>query len=109
MFDDPLIHCFANKQIVLVYVAREALMDYFQIPGERHLTLSDWNLVVDRNLDSFKSIIETKFDRDEWEVYSAYGQNYPKVVITLEDMTRSGQQFTISVLDMDARFRPVRR
>lgn len=84
-------------------------MDYFQIPGERHLTLSDWNLVVDRNLDSFKSIIETKFDRDEWEVYSAYGQNYPKVVITLEDMTRSGQQFTISVLDMDARFRPVRR
>jgi hypothetical protein len=84
------------------------LRDYFQIPGERRLTLRDWNLVVDRNLESFKPIIEAKFDHDDWEIYSAYGQNYPKIVITLEDIERSGPKLTISVLDLDAGFRSFR-
>jgi hypothetical protein len=108
MFDNPLVHCFAGSKIVLAYIDRQALMDYFEIPGERRLSLRDWNLVVDRNLDSFKSIIESKFDRDEWEFYSAHGENYPRIVVTFEDMKRSGQQFTISVLDLDAGFRSIR-
>lgn len=98
--DDPLVHCFAGNQIVLAYVSREALMDYFHIPGERRITLKEWNLVVDRNLDAFKPIIESKFERDEWEIFNAYGQSYPKIVVTLKDMQESGQQFTISVLNL---------
>jgi len=102
MLDDPLVHCFAEKQIVLAYVSRQALMDYFQISGERRISLKEWNLVVDRNLDAFKPIIESKFERDEWEIFNAYGQSYPKIIVTLEDMQRSGEEFTISVLDLKA-------
>ena len=103
-FDDPLVHCFAGKQIVLAFVSRQALMDYFHILGDSKITLQQWNLVVDRNLDAFKPIIEAKYERDDWEVYNASGQSYPKVVVTLEDMQRSGEQFSIDVLKLDAEF-----
>ena len=73
LLDDPLIHCFGGKQLVLAYVSRQALMDYFRIPGDRRITLQRWNVVIDRNLETFESIIEEKFVRDEWEVYNAWG------------------------------------
>jgi hypothetical protein len=94
LLDDPLIHCQAAGKLVLAYVSRTALMDYFRIPGDRRITLQQWNLVVDRNLDAFKRIIEGKFERDEWEVHNRMGQIYPRVVVMLEDMQRSGEQFT---------------
>ena len=34
-FDDPLIYCFDGNQIVLAYIHREALDDYFRVPGDR--------------------------------------------------------------------------
>ena len=102
MFDDPLVHCFAEKQIVLAYISRQALMDYFQIPGDRRITLKDWNLVVDRHLDGFTPIIESKFENDQWDIFNSFGQSYPRIVITLEDMRRSGYPFTIDVLDLKA-------
>ncbi len=105
-FDNPLIHCYAGKQLVLTYVAREALQDYFQVPGDARITPEQWNLVVDRNLDAFKHIIEAKYERDDWQVHNAYGQSYPKLIVTLEDMKRNGEGFTIDVLSLDAAFRP---
>jgi hypothetical protein len=39
MLDDPLVVCFADKQRVLAYVSRQALMDYFRVPGDRRITL----------------------------------------------------------------------
>jgi hypothetical protein len=63
-------------------------------------------LVVARHIDDFKPIIEGKFERDEWEFYERYGQRYPKIVVTLEDMRRTGAKFTINVLYLDAGFRP---
>jgi hypothetical protein len=93
LLDDPLIHCQAARQLVLAYVSRTALMDYFRIPGDKRITLQQWNLVVDRNLEAFKRIIEGKFERDEWEVEKRLGQSYPRMLITLEDMQRSGEQF----------------
>jgi hypothetical protein len=48
LLDDPLIHCQAGKQLVLAYVSRAALTDYFRIPREMRITLEQWNLVVDR-------------------------------------------------------------
>jgi hypothetical protein len=104
LFDDPLVHCYAGKQIVLTYISRQALEDYFRIPGDERITLAQWNLVVDRNLDAFKRIIEAKFVRDDWEVHNACGQSYPKLLVTLEDMQRSGEKFTIEVLKLKAGF-----
>ena len=94
LLDDPLIHCQAARQLVLAYVSRTALMDYFHLPGDMRVTLQQWNLVVDRNLEAFQRIIEGKFERDEWEVEKRLGQSYPRMLITLEDMQRSGEQFT---------------
>jgi hypothetical protein len=95
LFDHPLIKCTAGKQIVLAYVSRQALMDYFRVPGDQRISLKEWNLVVDRHLDGFKRIIEEKFERDDWDLYGAYGQSYPKIVVTLEDMQRSGYPFSM--------------
>ena len=68
LLDDPLIHCQAGQQLVLAFVSRNALMDYFHIRDER-IPLRQWNLVVDGNLDAFKRIIEGKYGRDEWEAH----------------------------------------
>jgi hypothetical protein len=38
-------------------------------------------------------------------VHNTSGQSFPKLIITLEDMQRSGQEFTIEVLNLDAGFR----
>jgi hypothetical protein len=64
--------------------------------------------VVDRHLDGFKPIILQKFERDEWDLYNAYGQSYPKILVTLQDMQRSGYPFSMGVLDLRAGFRPRR-
>jgi hypothetical protein len=105
VLDNPLVHCYSGKQLILTYVSRQALMDYFRVPGDSRVTLAQWNLVVDRNLEAFSRIIEAKYERDDWDVHSAYGQSYPRVTVTLEDMRRSGEQFTIEVLKLDAGFR----
>ncbi len=95
VFDNPLVHCYAGKQIVLTYISRQALMDYFSAPGDAHITLQQWNLVVDRNLDALKRIIEEKYEGGYWMLYNAYGQTYPRLVITSDDMRASGQEFTL--------------
>jgi len=59
---------------------------------------------ADRNLDAFKRIIEAKFVRDDWEVHNACGQSYPKLLITLDDMQRSGENFSIEVLKLKGGF-----
>ena len=56
LLDDPLIRCQAGEQLVLAYVSRTALMDYFHLPGDMRVTLQQWNLVVDRNLEAFQPI-----------------------------------------------------
>jgi hypothetical protein len=105
VLDDPLVHCFADKQVVLTCVSRQALMDHFHVPGDRRITLAQWNLVVDRNLDAFERIIEAKYARGDWELYNTlWGQSFPKIVITLEDMQSSGKEFTMDVLNLDAEF-----
>ncbi len=99
MLGDPLVRCESNRQLVLAYISQQALRDYFRIPGDRQISLEKWNLVVDRNLDAFKGIIESKFKRDDWEIHNTMGQSYPKLIITLEDMQKSGEEFTIEILN----------
>jgi hypothetical protein len=67
-FGDPLIHCHAGKQLVLTYVARKALEDYFRVPGGTPVTLQQWNLVVDRSLfqiERIEALGEPAVDRSE--------------------------------------------
>ncbi|MFZ0847118.1 MAG: hypothetical protein WAM62_15135 [Pseudolabrys sp.] len=106
MFGDPLVHCHTDKQLVLSYVAREALEDYFRIAGEDRRTLRQWNLVVERNLEAFGRIITKKYERDEWAVHNAHGQSYPRITITLQDMQDCGEKFSDDVLKLDANYRP---
>jgi len=51
LLDDALIRCQAGEQLVLAYVSHTALMDYFHLPGDMRVTLQQWNLAVDRNLE----------------------------------------------------------
>lgn len=62
------------------------------------------NLIVDRNLDAFARIVTAKYSNGQVGVYSAYGQTFPRVDITLEDMERSCEQFTADVLKPEAAF-----
>lgn len=107
-FDDPLIHCFDGRQRVLAFVHRIALDDYFRVPGDKPRTLKQWNLVVESNRAAFEKIIEAKYQRGERSTYDARGQSYPRVDVTLDDMQRSGEKFTDSVLNLKAEFQPVR-
>ena len=55
------IHCFDCKQLVLAFVERTALADYFsmaRIPGMRVS-----NLIVDHNLEAFARIVTAKYSR----------------------------------------------
>jgi hypothetical protein len=70
-------------------------MGYFHIPRDMRITLQQWNLVVDRNLEAFQRIIEGKFERDEWEMQ----ESYPRMLITLEDMQKSNEEFRAQMSD----------
>ena len=100
--DEPLIHCFDGKQLVLAFVGRTALADYFRMARRPGMRVS--NLIVDRNLGALARIVTAKYSRGRVGVYSAYGQTLPRVDITLEDMERSGEQFTADVLKPEAAF-----
>ena len=101
--DEPLIHCFDGKQLVLAFVERTALADYFSMARRPGMRVS--NLIVDRNLEAFSRIVTAKYSRGQVDAYSAYDdQTFPRVDITLEDMERSGEQFTAVVLKPEAAF-----
>ena len=70
-------------------------MNYFHVPADMRVTLQQWNLAVDRNLEAFQRIIEGKFERDEWELE----ESYPRMLITLEDMQKSDEEFRAQMGD----------
>ena len=89
--DEPLIHCFDGKQLVLAFVERTALADYFSMARRPGMRVS--NLIVDRNLEAFARIVTAKYSRGQVGAHSAYDdQTFPRADVTLEDMERSGDQ-----------------
>src|SRR5476651_887211 len=98
--DAPLIHCFDGKHVVLAYVSRTALEDYFGLSARP--SMDDSNLLVDRNLEAFSRIVAAKYERGERSVYDAFGQSYPRIDVTLDDMQSSGEEFTAEVLKVKA-------
>jgi hypothetical protein len=101
--DAPLIHCFDGMRLVLAFVDRTVLADYFRLPNRP--TMRESNLMVDHNIEAFARIVKAKYEREEASVYQGFGQNFPRVDVTLEDMQRSGEKFTSDVAKAEAAFR----
>ena len=57
-----LIHCFDDRQMVLVFISREAIDDYFRCSS---LTPRDRNLLIGRNLENLIPVIAAKYDSGE--------------------------------------------
>ena len=73
-------------------------------------SLQQCNLLVESNLEAFKGIITAKFERGERGVYDQYGQSYPRVDVTLDDMQRCGEKlstFVLTVKEMATAVRPM--
>jgi hypothetical protein len=97
--DRVLIHWQRGRQVVMVFIGRDALDDYF--PGRR-LKQADRNLVVDRSLALLMPVIIAKYDAGETGIYRGGGQDFETVTLSLADLLRTAEALTDSVLDMAA-------
>jgi hypothetical protein len=87
--------CFdGNKQVLVAYVLRTALEDYFQLPEP--LTLMQCNLLVDSNLKPINRIIARKYEREERSI----DMTFPRVDINLDDMRQCGEKLSAEILTM---------
>jgi hypothetical protein len=103
--DNVLIHAMIRRDLVLVFVSREGLGDILRFPP-KHLeprpnrpTLDELNAVVDRHIDVFRRIALAKvLDRHTLTVTDRLKQTRLGVLITEQDMRRSGETITADVL-----------
>jgi len=96
-----LIHCFDGRQMVLVFISREAIDDYFR---RSSLTPRDRNLLVDRNLENLIPVIAAKYDCGEVGEYAGFGtQRFPQIDLNLADLGAAPEKLTDTVLDIAAR------
>ena len=78
-----LVHCFDGSQLVLVFIPREAIDDYFE---RSDLTPKQRNLLIDRNLASLIPVITAKYERGEVGAYAGDGrQRFPTINLSLVD------------------------
>ena len=102
--DGTIIHCFAGRELVLALVPREALGDHFHWPkpgrDERRPSLSECNLVVDRNLAAFEPIIQAKHQQGQYTKFHRAGSSLKMITVDRADLERSGAQLSDSVIDM---------
>ena len=106
-FEGSLISALDGPRTVLALVRRTALEDHFQVTGGG-LSPEERNLLVDRNLPAFERIVAAKYGRGEASTLSRDGREYPFVEVLLDDIERSGEVLTDSVLAMAraARWQP---
>jgi hypothetical protein len=96
-----LVHCFDGRQMVLVFISREAIDDYFR---RSSLTPRDRNLLIDRNLENLIPVIAAKYDCDEVGEYAGSGaQRFPQIDLNLADLEAAPEKLTATVLDIAAR------
>lgn len=99
--DYVVLNAVHGKQMVLAFIEVIHLDDHFR---RRHMSGREANLVVDRNIEVFASIMSAKYERGEYRPYSRFGSTLPRVDITLDDIETSGEKFTDSVLDLKAQW-----
>jgi hypothetical protein len=78
------------------------LADYFRLP--QRPTMRESNFIVERNKEAFAGIVTGKYERGLTSKHNRFGQSYPRVDVTLDDMVRSGQSFTADVLRPEVAF-----
>jgi hypothetical protein len=99
--DRVLIHCFDDRQIVLVFASRDAIDDYFH---RTSLTRRDRNLLIDRNLENLIPVIVGKYDRGEVGEYVGFGgQRFLQIDLALADLEDAPAKLTDIILDIAAR------
>jgi hypothetical protein len=99
--DRVLVHCFDDRQMVLVFISREAIDDYFQ---RLSLRPRDRNLLINRNLEHLIPVIVDKYDRGEVGEYVGSGaQRFPQIDLDLADLEGAPEKLTDTVLDIAAR------
>jgi hypothetical protein len=101
---DPLIQCFDGNKMVLAFVSRTGMDDYFRVSGSERRTLKQWNLVVESNRDAFAKIIAGKYERGDRSTYQGAGQTFPRVDVILADMERCGEKLRDDVLKVQTSF-----
>lgn len=92
-----VIQAWDGPEMVLAFVPREALEDYFHRSGVKGKAA---NLVVDRNLEAIGRIVSTKYERGAHRPYATAGSTLRRIDITLDDIKASGETLSDSVLDM---------
>ena len=106
-----IIHCFGGHEIVIAYVPRDALDDYFNWPkpsrDKVRPSLWECHLVVDRNLSAFARIIQEKYRCREYCESLRFDPSEELIEITLEDIQRSGANLSDTVIDIARAFRRV--
>jgi hypothetical protein len=107
-----IIHSFAGRELVLALVPREALGDHFNWPkpgrDQCRPSLSECNLVVDRNLAAFEPIIQAKYQQGQYVMFHRAGSSLKMITVDHADLERSGVQLSDSVIDMARATRFVR-
>jgi hypothetical protein len=103
-----LITCYDSRQMVLVFISREAVDDYFRAT---RLTPQQRNLLIFNNLSKIEPVIGGKYDRGEFTTHiGTGGQQFPRIDLTLADLGQATEKLTDSVLDIAAvaGFQPAR-
>lgn len=99
--DRVLIHCFDGRQMVLVFISREAVDDYFR---RNSLSPRDRNLLIHRNLQNLIPVIVGKYERGEVGEYADVGpKRFPQIDLSLADLESAPDRLTDRVLDIAAR------
>jgi hypothetical protein len=95
-----LVHCFDGRQMVLVFISREAVDDYFE---HRSLTPQQRNLLMMRNLELLEPVIERKYAGGKVTAYHGTGGTWlPQVDLSLADLRQTTEPMTDTVLDVAA-------
>jgi len=95
-----LIHCLDGQQMVLVFISREAVDDYFE---QRSLTPQQRNLLIMRNLELLQPVIQHKYTTDQVTTYHGTGGvRLPQVDLSIADLRQTSEPMTDTVLDVAA-------
>lgn len=98
---EVLVHAFNGRKLVLVFVERAAIDDYFQ---RRDLTQHQRNLLVGSNLAKVEPVIGDKYERGEVGTYTGTGgMQLPCIDLTLADLRQVPERLSDVILYMDAR------
>ncbi|MGO8915381.1 MAG: hypothetical protein ACLQJR_05685 [Stellaceae bacterium] len=90
---------YQGRQRVLVILSRETVDDLFPA---RRLTRDQRILLADRHRDALNRIASAKLVAGQHATYSQFGTTLPLVHVTRDDIARSGEPFSGSVLDIAA-------